>query len=195
MIRRQGYRFRLKATQTDAAFLRRSLGCSRFVWNAVLAMNELRHEHGERRLGYTAMCEYLVFLKDDNPFLREVHSQPVQQTLKDLATAYQRAFDPKLMARFPRFKKKDKRHGSLWRFVLRRIREAGNPSCRMSDAFGESSEAGEYVKPRRSATATAGFGCSIDSMAAGRPPEADRKTQTHQRPAQYSPMSRSERPT
>ena len=111
MIRRQGYRFRLKPTQADAALLRRFVGCSRFVWNEVLALNELRHECGEKRLGYKAMCEYLVYLKHEYPFLREVHSQPLQQTLKDLATAYQRAFDPKLAARFPRFKKRGRPQG------------------------------------------------------------------------------------
>ena len=77
----------------------------------MLAMNELRHERGEKRLSYKAMCEYLVHLKSEHSFLREVHSQPLQQTLKDLATAYQRAFDPKLAARFPRFKKRGRPQG------------------------------------------------------------------------------------
>ena len=111
MTRRQGYRFRLKPTQIDATLLRRFVGCSRFVWNELLGLNELRHEGGEKRLGYKAMCEYLVYLKNEHAFLREVHSQPLQQTLKDLATAYQRAFDPKLSARFPRFKKRRRPQG------------------------------------------------------------------------------------
>jgi putative transposase len=111
VIRRQGYRFRLKPTQAESALLRRFVGCSRFVWNEVLALNELRHERGEKRLGYSAMCEYLVYLKGEHPFLHEVHSQPLQQTLKDLGTAYQRAFDPKLSARFPRFKKRARPQG------------------------------------------------------------------------------------
>ncbi len=106
MTRRQGYRFRLKPTQAEAALLRRFVGCSRFLWNELLALNELRHECGEKRLGFAAMCEYLVYLKGEFPFLREVHSQPLQQTLKDLAIAYRRAFDPKLSARLPRFKKR-----------------------------------------------------------------------------------------
>lgn len=91
--------------------LRGFVGCSRFVWNEVLALNEFRHERGEKLLGYKAMCEYLVYLKAEHPFLREVHSQPLQQTLKDLAAAYQRAFDPKLSARFPRFKKRGRPQG------------------------------------------------------------------------------------
>ncbi|MGH7755973.1 MAG: RNA-guided endonuclease InsQ/TnpB family protein, partial [Vulcanimicrobiaceae bacterium] len=85
--------------------LRRFVGCSRFVWNELLALNELRSLCGERRLGYSAMCDYLTYLKDEYPFLREVHSQPLQQTLKDLERAYGRAFDPSIRAGMPRFKK------------------------------------------------------------------------------------------
>ncbi len=106
MIRRQGYRFRLKPSVADAAALRRFLGCSRFVWNEFLAMNELRYERGEKRLGYSVMSRYLTFLKEEYTFLREVHSQPLQRTLRDLDTAYRRALNPKLTARFPRFKKR-----------------------------------------------------------------------------------------
>lgn len=74
-------------------------------------MNELRHERGEKRLGYSVMCAYLVYLKGEHSFLREVHSQPLQQTLKDLVIAYQRAFDPTLAARLPRLKKRGKPFG------------------------------------------------------------------------------------
>ena len=111
MIRRQGYRFRLKPTQADVALLRRFVGCSRFVWNECLALNELRHERGERRLGYNKMAAYLRYLKNEYPFLGEVHSQPLQQTLRDLSTAYKRAFDPTLNARMPRFKKRHRAQG------------------------------------------------------------------------------------
>jgi len=111
VTRHQGYRFGLKPTKADVAVLRRFLGCSRFVWNDVLALNELRYERGEKRLGYSAMCQYLVYLRDAHPFLREAHSQPLQQTLKDLARAYQRAFDPKLATRLPRFKKRGRPFG------------------------------------------------------------------------------------
>lgn len=111
VIRRQGYRFRLKPTHAEVAALRQFMGCSRFVWNEMLAMNELRYERGEPRLSFKTMCEMLVAIKDEYPFLREVHSQPLQQTLKDLAVAYQRAFDPRLAAGFLRFKKHGKPQG------------------------------------------------------------------------------------
>ena len=111
VTRRQGYRFRLKPTQAETALLRRFVGCSRFVWNEMLTLNELRYGRGAKRLSYKAMCEYLVYLKNEYPFLRDVHSQPLQQTLKDLATAYHHASDPTLAARLPRFKKRGRPHG------------------------------------------------------------------------------------
>ena len=57
------------------------------------------------------MAGYLDYLKSEYPFLREAPSQPLQQTLKDLATAYERAFDPHLAAQFPRFKKRGRSQG------------------------------------------------------------------------------------
>ena len=110
--RRQGYRFRLLLTvKPKMSCLRRFVGCSRFVWNELLAQNEIRLERGEKKLGYGAMCEYLAYLKSEYAFLRNVHSQPLQQTLKDLAVGYSRAFNLKLPARRPRFKKKGRPQG------------------------------------------------------------------------------------
>ncbi len=111
MKRRQGYRFRLLLTKAEDELLRRFVGCSRFVWNELLAQNEIRLERGEKKLGYGAMCEYLAYLKSEYAFLRNVHSQPLQQTLKDLAVGYSRAFNLKLPARRPRFKKKGRPQG------------------------------------------------------------------------------------
>ena len=97
--------FELKPKIRTISRLRRFLGCSRFVWNEVLAMNELRHDRGEKLLTYKMSCEYLVHLKAEYPWLSDVHSQPLQQTLKDLARAYDNFFNPKLRARPPAFKK------------------------------------------------------------------------------------------
>jgi len=77
------------------------------VWNAILAENEARYEMGDPlKLGHSAFCERLQTLKARHEFLRSVHSQPLQQTLRDLAVAYDRALNPKLSAKMPTFKKK-----------------------------------------------------------------------------------------
>jgi putative transposase len=107
VIRRQGYRFRLSPRSREEARLRQFLGCSRFVWNAILAENDYRYEMGDPLpLNQVAFCARLKTVKVRHAFLREVHSQPLQQTLRDLAVAYRRALDPKLAAEMPTFKKK-----------------------------------------------------------------------------------------
>lgn len=105
MIRRQGYKFCIEPNLQKRSDLVRAVECSRFVWNEVLLMNRLREERGERRLRYPAMAGYLRYLKEENPFLREVHSQPLQQTLIDLERAYRRSSNPNLNARSPRLKR------------------------------------------------------------------------------------------
>jgi putative transposase len=112
VLKRQAYRYRLNPTRQEAALLRQFLGCSRFVWNAILAENEFRYEAGDPlKIGRASFCERLVVLKQKHAFLREAHSQPLQQTLNDLVKAYERAFDPKLAAEPPVFKKKQNAQG------------------------------------------------------------------------------------
>jgi putative transposase len=112
VLRRQAFRYRLSPTRSEAALLRQFLGCSRFVWNAILAENQFRHAAGDPlKIGRASFCERLVTLKERHVFLREAHSQPLQQTLNDLVKAYERAFDPKLAAEPPVFKKKQNAQG------------------------------------------------------------------------------------
>ena len=112
MIRRQGYRFRLRPRASEEALLRQFLGCSRFVWNAILAENEHRHAEGDPLpLNRSAFSKRLSALKARHAFLREAHSQPLQQALNDLAKAYARAFDSNINAKMPRFKRKCDAHG------------------------------------------------------------------------------------
>jgi len=57
------------------------------------------------------MAQYLLYLKNEYPFLRDVHSQPLQLTLQDLDLAYRRALSPTSRARFPRYKRKGSPQG------------------------------------------------------------------------------------
>jgi putative transposase len=105
--RQQGYVFRLTPTVEQANLLRRFVGCSRLVWNAILFENEFRYAEGDPLpIGRKSFCDRLLDLKAKYPFLNDAYSQPLQQTLNDLVNAYQRAFNPKLVAKRPTFKKK-----------------------------------------------------------------------------------------
>jgi putative transposase len=112
VLKRRAYRYRLSPDKSEDALLRQFLGCSRFVWNAILAENEFRYATGDPlKIGRASFCERLVALKEKHIFLRKAHSQPLQQTLNDLVKAYERAFDPKLAAEPPVFKKKQNAQG------------------------------------------------------------------------------------
>jgi len=92
--------------------LRQFIGCSRFVWNAILFENQFRYLVGDPlKIGHASFCDRLITLKKQHLFLKDAHSQPMQQTLKDLANAYERAFDPELAAEPPVFKKKKNSQG------------------------------------------------------------------------------------
>ena len=86
--------------------MRRFAGSCRFVFNKALALQQTRHEQGEKKLSYAGLCKALTEWKaqPETLWLKETHSQPLQQTLKDLERAYVNFFEQR--ADFPRFKKK-----------------------------------------------------------------------------------------
>ncbi len=109
MIVRQGYRYRLKTTPEIEHQLRVQAGHCRFVWNEALRLNLARLEQGVPLLWYADLCGLAKLWKatDERSFLREAHSQALQQTLRNQARAFQDAFDPtQPNKRLPRFKKK-----------------------------------------------------------------------------------------
>lgn len=106
----QSYKLRLKPNKTQQEKLNIMFGCSRFVWNYFLDLNnkiylkakekELKKKH----LNYYDCASQLTELKTKNEWLKEANSQSLQQTLKDLDTAYNKFFQNK--SGFPKFKSK-----------------------------------------------------------------------------------------
>lgn len=86
--------------------MRRFAGCRRFVYNKGLELQQKRQGEGEKKLGYAALCKTLTSWKRDPRYawLREAHSQALQQALEDLDRAYTNFFESR--AEPPRFKKK-----------------------------------------------------------------------------------------
>ena len=110
--RQQGYQFRLTPNLEQDILLRQFVGCSRFVWNAILFENEFRYAQGDQLpLGLKSFGERLLVLKENHLFLKEAYSQTLQSTIVDLDKAYRRAFDPELNAEMPVFKKKNNAQG------------------------------------------------------------------------------------
>lgn len=92
--------------------MRRFAGSCRFVYNKALDLQKERHERGEKKLGYGALCKVLTEWKAQSQtlWLNEAPSQALQQSLKDLERAYKNFFEKR--AGFPQPKKKG-RHDSF----------------------------------------------------------------------------------
>ena len=106
MLRRQAYCFRLRPAGADERALRRFAGACRFVWNRALALQQARHARGEKKLGYAGLTKLLTGWRADpaTAWLADIHSQVLQQSLKDMERAYSNFFAKR--ADLPRFKKK-----------------------------------------------------------------------------------------
>jgi len=107
------YKFKILPTRAQQDRLDQMFGCSRFVWNYFLDLNnkiyleakekDLKKKH----LNYYDCANQLTDLKKKNEWLKEANSQSLQQTLKDLDTSYNRFF--KKQSGFPNFKSKKNR--------------------------------------------------------------------------------------
>ncbi len=104
----QAFKFQLVPRSSEAAAMHRFSGCCRFLWNKALALEKEVYASEGKRLGYYTLASLLREWKRENStaFLAGVHSQILQQTLKDLDRAYKNFFEKR--AAFPKFKKKGK---------------------------------------------------------------------------------------
>ena len=103
---RKGYKYRLKANRSTRGQFVRFAGACRFVWNKILAINDHRYFAGVPRLSYAEACELVAWWKQSEEYgwLRELHSQVLQQCLKDLERAYSNLFAGRSAP--PRYRKK-----------------------------------------------------------------------------------------
>src|ERR1051325_10246096 len=106
MIVAKTYKFRLDPTTEQKAQFLCFAGCRRFVWNWALARKQAVYKETCKTIGYNALASELVALKKqpETAFLKECHSQVLQQTLMDLEKAFVSFFEKR--SRFPRFKSK-----------------------------------------------------------------------------------------
>ena len=95
----RAYKFRIYPTNQQAELISKNIGCSRFVYNYFLDLAKKDGYHN-----YSQYAKTLTLLKKEYPFLKEVESTSLQQTLKDLDSSFSRFF--KKLGGFPNFKSK-----------------------------------------------------------------------------------------
>lgn len=103
---KKGFVIRLYPNQTQMQQIRRTAGCSRWLYNQILAMNNSRKELNQsvlllfgRKLNYILPC-----LKEEYPWLKEADSTALTGAIDNISDAYQRWLSGE--GGKPKFKKK-----------------------------------------------------------------------------------------
>ena len=104
------YRFRIYPNSSQKELIEKTLGCSRQVYNDFLSMciESFENDHDFKIKKYD-LIKLLPEYKETFPYLKEVDSVAVQQTVIHLYDAYVNFF--RHNAEFPKFKKKKNDYG------------------------------------------------------------------------------------
>ncbi|TGA97160.1 transposase [Sporolactobacillus shoreae] len=90
----RGIKLRIYPNQQQRQQLAQNFGCTRFVWNQMLAMLNERHENNPKASFLTAYAlnNLLPLLKKEHPFLKEAESTSLQVTNQHLIEAFHAFF-------------------------------------------------------------------------------------------------------
>lgn len=117
---KQAFRYRFYPTQEQELLLRKTVGCSRFVYNRALALrSEAWTQRKEKLSGYDLIKKVTLWKREEETkWLAEVSNVPLQQSICNLEVAFQNFFAKR--AKYPTFKKKDS--GGSCRFTTSAFR-------------------------------------------------------------------------
>lgn len=102
----KAFKYRLYPTPEQETLLRRTMGCTRLVYNRALAVRTQAWYEQNKRVGYSDTSALLTeWKKPENlQFLNQVSCVPLQQGLRHLQKAFSNFFEGR--AQYPTFKKK-----------------------------------------------------------------------------------------
>ena len=102
----KAYKYRLNPNEEQRIFFEKSFGCARYVYNWGLNLRNEAYQKDEVRLTFVDLCKSLTMLKkcEDSSWLYEVANQSLQQSLRNMDSAFTRFFREK--KGFPKFKSK-----------------------------------------------------------------------------------------
>ena len=99
----KGYKFRIYPNAKQIELIEKTFGCCRLVYNDALARKSKAFSRRGERLSCTDLKNLLPSLKARLPFLREVDSTALQQSIMAMDNAYQKFFKG---SGFPKYKSK-----------------------------------------------------------------------------------------
>ena len=91
-------------SEKQATLLEKHFGCTRFIYNLGLELKVKTYNETKKSLSIFEIQKGLSRLKKEKPWLSEVNSQSIQQSLKDLDSAFSHFF--RNHNQFPKFKSK-----------------------------------------------------------------------------------------
>lgn len=103
---RKSVRVRLYPTEEQEILVNKTIGCCRFVYNTTLETCKQSYEQTQHFPSKNARITNLVPLKETHEFLKEVDSRALQQSVRDLNSAFDNFFKNRNHFGFPKFKSK-----------------------------------------------------------------------------------------
>ena len=102
---------RLEPTPAQTILFEKNFGACRWLYNYGLELKQKQYKKTKKSLSNYDMHSMIPLLAKQNPWLNEVESTSLRQSLSDMNTAYQRFF--KKQSSFPQFKSKHRSRNSF----------------------------------------------------------------------------------
>ncbi|MDB9319422.1 IS200/IS605 family element RNA-guided endonuclease TnpB [Nodularia spumigena] len=108
----KAFKVTLIPNHNQQVLINKTIGCARFVYNRFLALRKELYNTEQKTLNYHACSQQLTLLKKEIIWFKEVDKFALQNSLKNLETAYKNFFGDLKKAKnkkgvgFPKFKKK-----------------------------------------------------------------------------------------
>lgn len=99
----KAFKYRIYPDKVQTAILSKTFGCSRYVFNHYLSKRIRNWEDEHKTFSYNDCSKDMTALKEKLPWLKEVDSIALQQSLRDLDKAYGNFFKG---SGFPKYKSK-----------------------------------------------------------------------------------------
>lgn len=108
----KAFKVTLIPNHNQEVLINKTIGCARFVYNHFLALRRDLYSNEQKTLNYNSCSQQLTLLKKEVEWLKRVDKFALQNSLKNLETAYKNFFanlnkvKDKKNVGFPKFKKK-----------------------------------------------------------------------------------------
>ena len=103
---KKSVKVRIYPTEEQEILIDKTTGCCRFVYNHTLEVCNKSYKQTQHFPSKNERITNLVPLKEENEFLKEVDSKALQQSVRDLDSAFDNFFKNKCHFGFPKFKTK-----------------------------------------------------------------------------------------